>query len=186
MIKKRKTYLFGEALRISVTKIYSLLYYIGIGFLYKKTHPSNFIALSSNVRNRGAIELGSNFSLYANATIWCLSFKAGNNVSVNLGTHIFGNVVIGNNTMIAPNVMIAGGGHKIELSSVPMIKQESTSRGGISIGNDVWVGANSVILDGVKIGDGAIIGAGSVVTKDVDNNAIVVGNPAKLMRYRTN
>ena len=54
----------------------------------------------------------------------------------------------------------------------------------IEIGNDVWIGINSVILDGVKIGDGAIIGAGSVVTKDVDDYAIVGGVPAKLIRYR--
>jgi len=52
------------------------------------------------------------------------------------------------------------------------------------IGNDVWVGANAVILKGVKIGDGAIIGGGSVVTKDVPPYAIVVGNPARVIRYR--
>ncbi|MCZ7399979.1 MAG: DapH/DapD/GlmU-related protein [Candidatus Methanoperedens sp.] len=54
----------------------------------------------------------------------------------------------------------------------------------IEIGNDVWIGMNSIILDGVRIGDGAIIGAGSVVTKDVDDYAIVGGVPAKLIRYR--
>ena len=52
------------------------------------------------------------------------------------------------------------------------------------IGNDVWVGANSVILPGVKIGTGAIVGAGSVVTKDVPEYAIVVGNPARILKYR--
>lgn len=54
----------------------------------------------------------------------------------------------------------------------------------IEIGNDVWIGTDSIILDGVKIGDGAIIGAGAVVTKDVDDYAIVGGVPAKLIRYR--
>ncbi len=53
-----------------------------------------------------------------------------------------------------------------------------------NIGNDVWIGANSVILKGVTISSGAIIGAGSVVTKDVPPYAIVVGNPAKILRYR--
>ena len=52
------------------------------------------------------------------------------------------------------------------------------------IGNDVWIGANAVILKGVKIGDGAIIGASSVVTKHVPPYAIVVGNPAKIIKYR--
>lgn len=53
-----------------------------------------------------------------------------------------------------------------------------------TIGNDVWVGANSVILKGRTIGDGAIVGAGSVVTRDVPPYAIAVGNPAKIVKYR--
>ena len=53
------------------------------------------------------------------------------------------------------------------------------------IGNDVWTGANVVVLKGVNIGDGAVIGASSVVTKDVPPYAIVVGNPAKIIRYRS-
>ena len=53
-----------------------------------------------------------------------------------------------------------------------------------SIGNDVWIGANSVIMKGIKISDGAIIGASSVVTKDVPPYAVVVGNPAKVIKYR--
>jgi acetyltransferase-like isoleucine patch superfamily enzyme len=53
-----------------------------------------------------------------------------------------------------------------------------------NIGNDVWIGANSVILKGVTIGSGAIIGAGSVVTKDVPPYSIVVGNSAKVLKYR--
>lgn len=52
------------------------------------------------------------------------------------------------------------------------------------IGNDVWLGANSLVLKGVKIGDGAVIGAGAVVTKDVPPYAIVGGNPAKVIKMR--
>ncbi|MFP3846992.1 CatB-related O-acetyltransferase, partial [Priestia filamentosa] len=52
------------------------------------------------------------------------------------------------------------------------------------IGNDVWIGANSTILRGVSIGDGAVIGANSVVTKDVPPYAIVIGNPAKVVKFR--
>ena len=56
------------------------------------------------------------------------------------------------------------------------------NKGDIVIGNDVWIGYEAVILSGVTIGDGAIIGTRAVVTKDVPANAIVVGNPAKVMR----
>jgi len=58
------------------------------------------------------------------------------------------------------------------------------SKGDISIGNDVWIGSNAIILSGVTIGDGAVIGAGSVVTHDIAPYAIVVGNPAKVVKYR--
>ena len=52
------------------------------------------------------------------------------------------------------------------------------------IGNNVFIGANSVVIGEIIIGDGAIIGAGSVVTKDVPPNAIVIGNPAKVIKYK--
>jgi len=52
------------------------------------------------------------------------------------------------------------------------------------IGNDVWIGANAIILKGVEIGDGAIVGAGAVITKDVEPYSVVVGNPQRFLRYR--
>ncbi|MFQ2262621.1 CatB-related O-acetyltransferase [Aeromonas dhakensis] len=55
----------------------------------------------------------------------------------------------------------------------------------INIGNDVWIGTDSIILDGVNIGDGAVIAAGSVVTKDVPPFAVVGGVPARVIKYRT-
>jgi virginiamycin A acetyltransferase len=54
----------------------------------------------------------------------------------------------------------------------------------VEIKNDVWIGANSVILRGVRIGNGAVVGAGAVVTKDIPDYGIAVGNPARLIRYR--
>lgn len=56
----------------------------------------------------------------------------------------------------------------------------------VVIGNDVWIGLNSIIKDGITIGDGAIIASGSIVTKDVPPYAIVGGNPAKIIKYRFN
>ncbi len=58
------------------------------------------------------------------------------------------------------------------------------SRGDVVIGNDVWLGADSVVMSGITIGDGAVIGARAVVTRDVPPYGIVAGNPARLVRYR--
>ena len=54
----------------------------------------------------------------------------------------------------------------------------------LRIGSDVWIGSNACILRGLAVGDGAVIGAGSVVTKDVPPYAVVVGNPARVLKYR--
>lgn len=64
------------------------------------------------------------------------------------------------------------------------IRDQGEIKKGIIIQDNVWIGANSVILDGVIIESGAIIGAGSVVTKSVPKNCIVAGNPAKIIKFR--
>jgi acetyltransferase-like isoleucine patch superfamily enzyme len=61
-----------------------------------------------------------------------------------------------------------------------------TCKGDIIIENDVWIGAKSTIMSGVKIHNGSVIGTGSIVTKDVPPYSIVVGNPAKIVKYRFN
>lgn len=69
-------------------------------------------------------------------------------------------------------------------NSVLDVRDLVQKTGPIEIGNDVWIGVNSIIMNGVKIGDGAICGAMSVVTHDVPPYAVVAGNPAKIIRYR--
>ena len=66
----------------------------------------------------------------------------------------------------------------------PPAASDMPFKGDTVIGNDVWIGQNATILPGVHIGDGAIIGANSVVGSDVEPYAIVVGNPAEVIRYR--
>jgi len=64
------------------------------------------------------------------------------------------------------------------------ITEQGHTKGKIEIEEDVWLGANVMILPGVHIGKGAIVGAGAVVTKNVPSMAIVVGNPAKILKFR--
>jgi acetyltransferase-like isoleucine patch superfamily enzyme len=71
-----------------------------------------------------------------------------------------------------------------EIANMHMEMGHPSCKGDITIGNDVWIGAKSTIMSGVKIGHGTVIGSGSVVAKDVPPYAIVVGNPAKVIKYR--
>lgn len=87
-------------------------------------------------------------------------------------------VKIGDHCLIGPNVGIYTAGHNIP----PIDRHKTGFAQPILIGNNVWIGGHSVILGGVKIGDNSIIAAGSVVTKNVPENMIFAGNPAKKLK----
>ena len=91
-------------------------------------------------------------------------------------------VEIGNNVMFGPRVSVFTAGHPID-ADVRITGLEFGKE--IKIGNNVWIGGNTVITPGVKIGDNVIIGAASVVTKDIEDNVIAVGNPCKILRKIT-
>lgn len=91
-------------------------------------------------------------------------------------------VSIGSDCLIAPGCHITDVNHGIAPGR--LIRLQELDSAGITIGNDVWIGAGCSILPGVTIGDGAVIGARAVVTKDIPPNAIAVGIPAKVVRYR--
>lgn len=108
-------------------------------------------------------------------------------------TSKFHPVSIGSFCSIARNVSIQEYNHQIKtLSSYHIqsnlfgdpIKNDLYSKGPITIGNDVWIGAGAVILSGVTIGNGAVVGANSLVSKDVPPYAVIGGNPAKILKYR--
>ncbi len=88
--------------------------------------------------------------------------------------------------MIGPGVHFHGGNHVMNKVGVYMdqIVKEEKSDGSINIGDDVWIGANCIILKGVTIGEGSVIGAGSIVLNDVEPYSIVAGNPARKVKDR--
>lgn len=105
----------------------------------------------------------------------------GNNVYANFNltlvddTHIY----VGDNTMLAPNVVIASASHPI----LPSLRQKGYQYNlPVHIGKNCWLGAGVIVLPGVTIGDNTVVGAGSVVTKDLPANVVAVGNPCKVMR----
>lgn len=110
----------------------------------------------------------------------------GNNVGISGSTiNATTTITIGDNTIIGSGCLISDtDSHPIlaEHRNLPDGGGQYTVRKPISIGKNVFIGARSIIMKGVTIGDGAVVGAGSVVTKDVPANAIVAGNPAKVIK----
>ena len=114
-----------------------------------------------------------------------LSFniKLGDKSSIGDNNYIQGKVDIGNNVMIGPQVMFIASNHNYSDLSIPMNRQGKTEKG-IIVEDNVWIGARAIILDGVRIKRGTIVAAGSIVTKDTEENTIVGGNPAKIIKSR--
>ncbi|MBA7653678.1 2,3,4,5-tetrahydropyridine-2,6-dicarboxylate N-acetyltransferase [subsurface metagenome] len=91
-----------------------------------------------------------------------------------------GNITIGQNFISGMNIVIISSNHDYYNIIVPYYMGEEVSKD-ISIGDNVWIGANSVVLPGVSIGAGSVIGAGSIVTQDIPPNVFAAGNPAKVI-----
>ncbi len=111
--------------------------------------------------------------------------SVGYDSGLGLNCRIHGPVVIGNVVMMGPDVLIMTRNHNFERIDVPMSAQGRSDARPVMIGDDVWIGARSVILPGVNIGNGAVVGACSVVTKDIPPYAVVAGNPARVIRFRS-
>lgn len=140
----------------------------------KNPHNDTYLVFNCDISK---ISAGKN----SYGSIYCLAVGAGDNV-----------LKIGNYVSIAQGVkFLLAAEHKTNsITTFPFkvkrfgAKYEGYSKGDIIIDDDVWIGENAMIFSGVHIGQGAIIGAGSYVTKDVPPYAVVVGTPAKIIRYR--
>jgi virginiamycin A acetyltransferase len=95
-----------------------------------------------------------------------------------------GGVRIGDDVMIPAFVSIFAANHHYARADIPIRAQGMYSKGGIDIGNDVWIGTHAVILDGVKVGKGCVAVAGVVVTRDTDPYSIVAGVPVRVIDHR--
>lgn len=94
-----------------------------------------------------------------------------------------GKISMGRDVILGPNVCITSSNHGIELGEP--IRMQPGKDAPITIGDDVWIGANTVITAGVTIGDGCVVGAGSVVTRSLPALSICAGIPARVVRMRS-
>ena len=128
---------------------------------------------------------GKNTVFDLNVTVYSPIYVSfGDNCSVNEGVIIQSceeaKVSIGSNVTLSYRSMVLTGG--LELTNKSNFKAHKTKS--VIIDDNVWVGAGCIILPGVKLAEGCVIAAGSVVTKDVEKNAIVAGNPAKFLKFK--
>ena len=146
-----------------------------------------------NALSRQGITMGNNVSIHRNTIIECTGvirelgegLVIGNNVGIaqNCFIQVRGKVTLGNNIMFGPNVSIFSENHGYERTDLTMLEQPTT-RKGVTIEDDVWLGTRCVILDGVTIGKGSIVAAGAIVNTSVPPYSIVAGVPAKIIKSR--
>lgn len=127
------------------------------------------VHISTSIRNAHNVYLGYDARITTNCIIW-----AGKNAIIR----------IGDNALIGPGVQLHATNHGYILGKGPMTYQKRIEQD-IILGNDVWVGGNSVITAGVTLAEGIIVAAGSVVTKSFDEKNIIIGGvPAKKISNR--
>ena len=149
------------------------------------------VRLDTHVTSTGveAIRLGDDVSVMAGCFLYahdseCLQIGSGASLNHNVTlTASNGRIVIGDDALIGPNVVVRAANHEYSDIDRP-IRVQGHRFGVVEIGNDVWIGANAVVTSGARIGDQAIVGAGSVVTGDVPPRAIVAGVPARVIGQR--
>ena len=107
----------------------------------------------------------------------------GSDSTINPFSVVRGRITIGDGVRIGAHTSMLAFNHGTGVTEEPMFRQPHTSRG-ITVGDDVWIGSNALVLDGVTIGAHSIVGAGTVVTKDVAEWSVVAGNPARKLRDR--
>ena len=131
--------------------------------------------------------LGKSEGAFINPPFYCdygFNIEVGKNFFANYNCTIIdvAKVKIGDNCQMAPNVAIYTAGHPVH----PDSRNSAYEYGiGVTIGDNVWIGGNTVIVPGVHIGSNTVIGAGSVVTKDIPDWVIAAGNPCRVIREIT-
>ena len=101
-------------------------------------------------------------------------------------SRLYGKIIIGKDVMMGKDCWIYTQNHEYNDLKIPMRLQGPQTERPVTIGDNVWIGGRVTILPGVEIKNGAVIGAGAVVTRNVPENAVVGGNPARIIKYRGN
>ena len=142
-----------------------------------------------NLFPEATITLGADVTIFDNVRLLLgtvdTRLEIRDRVIINVGCYVSGEggLLIDDDVMLGPHVRLLSAGHEIHGHDA-VVARNPITYGRITVGKGAWIAAGATVLEGVTIGEGAVIGAGSVVTHDVPAYAVVVGNPARLVRYR--
>ena len=150
-------------------------------FKYNNTKPSDTKKRQKIIRKLFG-KTGEIFNIESD--FWCdygYNIEVGNNFYVNHNCVMLdcNKIKFGDNVLIAPNCGFYTAGHPLDVEKRNKWIEYAYP---ITVGNNVWFGANSIILPNVTIGDNVVIGAGSVITKDIPSNTLAYGSPCKVVR----
>ncbi len=160
--------------------------------LKKKYHCNIDYRVRISIDNINNVELGKNVYIGAYSVVFVTN---DNNSKLTIGEDTYigeqnniraagGDIVIGKKCLISQQVSIIGSDHTYKKGIYIQDQPSKKENAGVSIGDDVWIGCSVQIMAGVTIGNGAVIAAGSVVTKNVEENTVVAGVPAKFIKHR--
>lgn len=150
-------------------------------------HSEFIIPMNVTIDDARNIKIGKKFRVCPDVKLF-----TENDGSIIIGSHFFANfgcffsantedIVIGNDCLLGPDVLIINSNHDTQAGF--LVREQVNVAKKIIIGNNVWIGAKSVILPGVIIGDNAVVAAGSIVNKNVEANTLVGGVPAKFIKF---
>lgn len=180
--------------------------------LFKRVGRGLIIGRNVTLRHPGSISLGDNVTIDDNCLVdargsggegvvlgdgvilnrGCLVIAKNGPVRLGRRTSVGSNSVIvslsgvelGEAAMLAGNCYLSAGAYRVDHASAIVMDAEPYSTGPIRVGEGAWLGTGAIVLDGVSIGSGAVVGAAAMVNKDVPDNAIAAGVPAKVIRQR--
>jgi maltose O-acetyltransferase len=164
-----------------------LVYYLLARHLPESTKPYSLGSkrIRRTLAERLLLECGKSANIEHGADFGSgIRVRLGDRSGIGVNCRLIGDVRIGNDVMMGPDVLIVSVNHEVGALR-PMIDQGMAASREVVIDDNVWIGARAIILPGVHIAHGVIVGAGSVVSRNVPALSVVVGNPARVVRTRT-
>jgi len=147
----------------------------------------DLVVLDAKGTSNEGIRVGNGVFLGRGTILSCKDgdIVLGDHVNIGFQSEIFSgsSVRVGRHGLFAAYTYLVGGGHEFDRAGVPVLEQGRTSRG-IVLGENVWLGTGSKVLDGVTIGRDVVVGANAVVTEDLPDGAVAVGIPARVLRRK--